>query len=173
MAWTDPPSYTNGQIITQTDLHVGLRDNMRELWHRLARVEFTNKVTAAAGTHVEASPLDVVSSGAITYIAAPILIVFFAPNGGRAANGTTDQAGINLRDGSTNLDRLSASVTQTTHVGPFYLTKVLTPTAASHTYKISIWATAISSSGSCYVEAGAGGAAALAPGYIEVWQRGA
>lgn len=159
MAWTDPPSYTNGQIVTQTDLHVGLRDNMRELYHPVAYVEFNADVPSTAA---EATPTDVVSSGAVTYPAYPILIEFFAP-------GITIPTGgaLNLWDGSTDLGRLTFSGAIGTDI-PAYAVRRLTPTAASHTYKVRLW----SSSGTNTVRAGAGGTGVLLPGYIQVWQRG-
>jgi hypothetical protein len=169
MAWTDPPSYTNGQIITQTDLHVGLRDNMRELWHEKAYVEFTSTVTATVAVHTEASPLDVVSSGAITYAALPTIVEFFCADVSFGA-GNSGPAGFSLWD-ATDLGRIAgASTVNRDASGPLHVYRRFTPTAASHTYKIRIWATA----GTAYASAiaGASGAGVTMPGYIRVWQRG-
>jgi len=159
MAWTPPPSYTNGQIITQTDLHVGLRDNMKELWHEVAYVEFVSNVTANVA---ETTPVDIVSSGAITYAALPTIIEFYACT--CIFNGA---GGINLWDGSTDLGRMFAVTAAITQV-PVFIARRLTPTAASHTYKARLWET----SGTATVTAGAGAAGTNMPGYIRVWQRG-
>lgn len=174
MAWSTPRTWSNGEIVNQTMLNTDVRDNMRELWHEVAYVEFTSTVTATAGTHTEASPLDIVSSGAITYEANPIIVEFYVGTASFAGNGTTDSSGISLWDGSTDLGRMFAEVStmQTSFEGPLNLFRRLTPTAASHTYKFRIWATSISSAASGKVAAGAGGTGTLMPGYIRVLQKG-
>jgi hypothetical protein len=50
-----------------------------------------------------------------------------------------------------------------------YAERRLTPTAASHTYKIKIWST---SNNANFATAGAGGTATNMPGYIRVLQKG-
>jgi hypothetical protein len=160
MAWTEPATFaTNESPLTSTKLNTHLRDNMRELWHRVARVEFPADVTTTTAT--EASPLDVVSSGAITYAAYPTLIKFYAPRILLPSAG-----GLSLWDASTDLGRLAFG-TNGSFAG--VLETSLTPTAASHTYKVRIWQTGGTTS-TAY--AGAGGVGVMRPGWIEVWQKG-
>jgi hypothetical protein len=141
MAWTDPESYTLDQLVGVTELHK-IRDNMRELWHELAYVEFVGDVTAVG--LAETVPADIVSSGTQTYVANPIVVEFGCP--GMLFNGA---GGVNSWT-------------------PGFMLKRLTPTAASHTYKARLWET----SGTATVASGAGGAGAKMPGYIRVMQKG-
>jgi hypothetical protein len=125
--------------------------------------EFTSNVTVAATA--EATPTDVVSSGAITYAATPIKIEFFAP--------VVVQAGtaggvivVNLWDASTDLGRVGVWINPSTvqNGNPGYGVRFLTPTAASHTYRFRAWRSSTSGS----VEVGAGGAGTRLPGFIRV-----
>lgn len=158
MAWTAPRTWANGEIVTQTMLNTDVRDNMGELWHEVAYVEFAANVSAAAGSEV--APVDVVSSGAITYVANPIIVEFFSPAvtlpGGSLSlwDGATDLGRLN--DTSSSIDLITAAVT---------VSRRLTPTAAAHTYKIRCW-------GGGSVGAGAGGVGTRAPGYIRILQKG-
>jgi hypothetical protein len=159
MAWTDPESYTLDQLVGVTEMHK-IRDNMRELWHEIAYVEFTADVSTAAAT--EAAPLDVVSSGAITYVANPIMIEFWTP--GVTINGT---GGINLWDASTDLGRWDHAISAAGHA--LHLLRRLTPTAASHTYKVRLWTTGGATN---TIRGGAGGAGVNVPGFIRILQKG-
>jgi hypothetical protein len=157
MAWTDPVNFAEPQIVDETDLNL-MQDNLRELWHRVARVEFTADVTTTTAT--EASPLDVVSSGAITYSAYPTLVRVGMPRLLIPANG-----GLSLWDASTDMGRLAFN--NITMAG--VLEAAFTPTAASHTYKARIWT---SGGATATASAGAGGVGVLRPGWIEVWVKG-
>jgi hypothetical protein len=157
MAWTDPVNFAEPQIVDETDLNL-MQDNIRESWHEVAYVEFTADVTSTA---VEATATDIVSSGALTYVANPIIIEFFTVEAFSPVTGA-----INLWDASTDLGRLTNAGAWGT--GPLHLVKRLTPTAASHTYKIRCW----SASGTITVRAGAGGAGVKMPGFIRVMQKG-
>jgi hypothetical protein len=162
MAWTTPATFaTNETPLTSTKLNTHLRDNMRELWHEVAYVEFTAPVTLTNATHTELAPADIVSSGAITYVANPILVEFYAPNYVPGGNGA-----INLWDGTTDLGRLIDNVAASP--AGIYLPRRLTPTAASHTYKIVGWA----NGGNGSVVAGAGGVGVEMPGFIRIMQKG-
>jgi hypothetical protein len=172
MAWTDPQTFaTNESPLTSTKLNTNLRDNMRELWHLVGRIEFTGTVTATAAVHTEASPLDIVSAGALTLGAFPTRVIFccrtsvFTSGAGAGQN-----SGISLWD-TTDLGTLMESPSGTTSTlrGPLHLEHYLTVTAAVHTFKARIWA---ETSGTGSVSGGAGGAGVLLPGYIEVWQKG-
>jgi hypothetical protein len=158
MAWTAPVNFAEPMIVDETDMNL-MQDNIRESWHEVAYVEFTSNVTTT--TNVEATPLDIVSSGAITYVANPILIEFFSPYVTIAGSG-----GISLWDASTDLGRLWSNVSGE---GPVHLARRLTPTAASHTYKLRLWETGGTTS---TVHAGAGGVGVTLPGFIRVMQKG-
>jgi hypothetical protein len=157
----------NGEIPTQTEFNAHVRDNFRELWHRVAYVEFTTPVIATGGTHTEAAPIDIVSAGAITFTAEPIEIVFSAPLWDSNTGGAS--SGISLWDG-TDLGRLAYAITGGNQTAGLRVSRFLTPTAASHTYKARAWRTA--GGANATVHAGAGGAGTLMPGYIAIWQKG-
>ena len=135
----------------------------------IAYVEFTSAVTIASV--VEAAATQVVSSGTITYAAStPIWIEFFAP--AVVAGGAGVSGGINLYDSGTNVGRLfDATIVAPSASGydvPLgTLRRKLTPSAGSHTYKISAWNTGASN---FIVEAGAGGAGVMMPGYIRIYK---
>jgi hypothetical protein len=159
MAWSTPRTWVNGEVVTQTELNTDVRDNMRELWHEIAYVEFTADVSVTGVA--EASPTDVVSSGAITYAALPIIIEFRA-----ILYDNVSQAGsLSLWDGATDLGRITQSQASVLIRAPVFTSDRLTPTAASHTYKVRMWGTAT-------VYAGAGGVGTKRPGFIRILQRG-
>jgi hypothetical protein len=158
MAWTDPVNFAEPQIVDETDLNL-MQDNIRESWHEVAYVEFTSDVSAS--TQNEAAPLDVVSAGAITYVANPIIVEFFTPFANIPGSG-----GISLWDGATDLGRLWDNQAGS---GPVFAARRLTPTAASHTYKVRVWFTG---GGTSVISAGAGGVGVTLPGYIRVMQKG-
>lgn len=160
MAWSTPRTWVNGEIPTQTEFNTDVRDNMRELWHEVAYVEFTADVASTTAT--EAAPLDIVSSGARTYVANPLLIEFFCVRANHSVR-------ISLWDDVTDLGRWWASDAATDSQNPIFLARRLTPTAASHTYKARLWT---SGGASATVSAGAGGVATKLPGYIRVLQKG-
>jgi hypothetical protein len=137
-----------------------IRDNMRELWHELAYVEFVGDITAVG--LAETVPVDIVSSGTQTYVANPIVVEFGCP--GMLFNGA---GGVNLWDGATDLGRMFYTAAANSWT-PGFMLKRLTPTAASHTYKARLWET----SGTATVASGAGGAGAKMPGYIRIMQKG-
>ena len=167
IAWSTPRNWENGEIPTQTEFNAHLRDNMRELWHEVAYVEFTADVTVTSA--VAATPTDIVSSGAIVYVANPILIEFYSPYVNPSAN---TELYLSLWDATTGLMILAAASSddQARGGGAIHAVRRLTPTAASHTYKIRGW----NSSGSTgLVRAGAGGTeAAWAPGFIRILAKG-
>lgn len=164
MAWTDPRTWVVGELTTAANMNAHIRDNMNMLWRELAYVEFTSSVSVTTAS-TEGSPLDVVSSGTLTYVATPIVIEFFAP--GLSVNtASSGGLGLNLWDGSTDLGRLINTNTQSNN--SVTLQRRLTPTAASHTYKIR----ASAAVNTQQVIAGAGGVATFMPGFIRVTQQG-
>lgn len=129
--------------------------------------EITSGVTITSTT--ETSGTAVVSSGAITYPAIPIVIEFFAPLIGITA--ATDTLILTLWDSTTMIGRLarleSAAGTTTLRV-PCYAAYRLTPSAASHTYRVEGYKAA-SGGGTFTVFAGAaGGAGNNLPAFIRV-----
>lgn len=167
MAWTDPATYSADQLVSQTDLNL-LRDNLKEVWHIVAEVEFNSDVAVAATPITEASPLDVVSAGAYTYKGYPIIVEFWCP-GASAAGPTTGC--LNLWEGSTDKGRLFPTGITTTSFGslPLPLTRKYTPGAGSKTLKIRAWNTGANA---WTVAAGAGGVGTKMPGFIRIWEKG-
>jgi hypothetical protein len=124
----------------------------------IAYVQFT--VTVNVPVVAEASAVVVVTTVAITYEAAPIVIEFFSPAARlNAAGGTLD---VNLWDAGTNLGTVAESTVATTQT--MYAARRLTPTAGSHTYGIRAWATG--QAGTIY--AGTGGIGQYCPGFIRI-----
>src|SRR6266540_1982726 len=154
-AWTALRDWTQGELVTPAMLNAQLRDNLAYLGP-LAYVEFTADVSVTGTSFV-----DIVSSGAITYPATPILIEFYCT---RVTAGASASVVLSLRDGATDLGRVSA-VNATTSANPFYITRTLTPTAGSHTYTLS--AKNLSAQTST-VFAGTGGVDTNMPGYVRI-----
>lgn len=139
-------------------MNAHIRDNFRETWHELAYVEFTADVA------YNATGVQIVTSGALTYLAYPILIEFFAP--GWTVTASTTQHILKLFDGATELGWLARW--QSTNTLPFvYVARRLTPPAASHTYLVK----AQGDSGSS-INAGAGGVGVRLPGFLRITQKG-
>lgn len=161
MAWTPPEDFSHEEIVTATKLNANLRDNMKEVWREVAYVEVTSNVSVPGS---EAAPTDVVSSGAITYAATPILIEFFCPD---VAANTNASTWVSLWDDTADRGRLFKVSADANGHGDsgIYAARRLTPTAASHTYKIRGWNAGI-------IQAGAGGVGTLLPGFIRIQQKG-
>jgi hypothetical protein len=122
----------------------------------IAYVEFTSNVSIT-GT----GAVDIVSSGAITYTATPIIIEFWC----RAATaGPSANLRLLFMDGATELARMAAWATNFTEQD-VYAKRRLTPSAASHTYKFA--GQNVGSQTSTIV-AGAGGAGVDIPGFIRI-----
>jgi hypothetical protein len=129
---------------------------------QVAYVEFTADVSVSATTVGTAN--QIVSAGALTYEAVPHYIEFFSPRWTAPAQ----TGNLILRDGTTVLGTLSQFVASQNHPDPYVL-RVLTPTAASHTYNVAAW---LGGAGTGTMRAGTGGAAGDAttffPGFIRV-----
>jgi len=164
MAWTDPRTWTIGEIVTKAIMDTHVRDNLRETWHEMAYVEFTADVTTTATT--EGAAATVVSSGAVTLAAVPTVIEFFCV---RADSTTAGPYPIFfVTEDGTSLGTIA-------EVGVNAAASVLaarrkTPTAASHTYIVKMYT---GSAGTVGARAGVGGPAVRLPGYIRIWQKGA
>lgn len=155
MAWTDPRTWVTGEVVTAAIGNQHWRDNLRYL-EDLAYVEFTSNVSITGTSFV-----DVVSSGPITYEAAPIVIEFSCV---RFQVGASGGCNLHLRDGATDLGQLVVGPTSSQEEAVLVMRR-LTPTAASHTYVISGKNAASQTS---TVHVGAGGAATNMPGFIRV-----
>lgn len=126
--------------------------------HLINYTEITLPVTV---TGSEAAPNDVVSSGAFTYDGTAVRIEFFAPY---VLVGAAAVTTLSLWDGATNLGMLAEYAAGNTDVG-CYAVRCLTPSAASHTYKIRAWRTAANGE----VGAGVGGSAGVyVPAFVRV-----
>jgi hypothetical protein len=108
------------------------------------------------------------TSGAINYLATRHLIECVIP---RVDPGTTaaDYIVIALYDGSTDLGRVG--VVTTPAAGdmqvPVHVCRRLTPTAASHTYRIMAWKKA-GSTGTVELACGGGGVDTVMPAYLRI-----
>ena len=154
MPWTPGLSFSVGEIPTAAKLN-SLVGNI-DYAHDIASNSFTSGVNVTGTAFV-----DIVSAGAITYAATPIVVEFYAV---RVAAGATDTMVLSLRDGATDLGRVLA-LPASQQSNPCYLAVKITPTAASHTYVFSAKNLTAQTS---TVYAGAGGADLNMPGYIRI-----
>lgn len=128
----------------------------------LAYVEFTADVTITAVTPGTAQ--DVVSSGAVTYDGTAVIIEFFCPSAEIVLAGNLIGY---LQDGATELGALGIIKEAATGPGlgnAFLTRRKLTPSAGSHTYKV----TGYKSSTTAVFHANSGGSGNYLPGYIRV-----
>jgi hypothetical protein len=162
--WT-PPAFddvSTGELVTASQINA-LGNSLRFL-KRIAYVEFTSDVSITATSVGTAN--QIVSAGAFTYEASPIIIEIFIVRYSAPAQGTRWI----LRDGTTVLGTLT-TLAASESAGPLYFSRSLTPTAASHTYNVAAW---LAGAGTGTVNAGSGGAAGdtttYLPGYIAVYR---
>lgn len=125
--------------------------------------QITAQVNIASST--EASGTTVISCAAHTFDGAPVIATFFSPQV------TTSTAGgsvvINLFEGATQIGRIVVAAPNQTASSSFIAyTGMLrfTPTAGSHTYTVTAFASSLV--GTPNVGAGAGGTATLVPTFI-------
>src|SRR6266545_2395067 len=126
MGWTNPRTWTTGELVSASMLNEQLRDNISYL-KDIALVTITSDVSVT-GTAF----MDIVSAGAITYAATPILIEFYAV---RVTAGGTDTMVISLMDGATDLGRVLA-LPPSVQANPCSVAVKLTPTAALQGFEI-------------------------------------
>lgn len=158
MAWTTTTTRATGFTVTAAVWNSEIVDNMLHL-EEVAYAEITSDVSVTATS--EATPTDVVSSGAITYEAVPHMIEWFSSG---VAPGTGNQTIIHLWDGSTEINRIAEHAE---NLQPSRGTHRITPTAASHTYRIR----AHRVTGNGTIRAGAGGAGAdNCPAFIRIYK---
>jgi hypothetical protein len=160
MPWTDPSTRATAYSVTATDWNALVNNQL--FLAQVAYVEFTADVNVTATTVGTAN--QIVSAGAITYEAVPHYIEFYSPRWTAPAQ----TGNLILRDGTTVLGTLSQFVSSQNHPDPYVL-RVLTPTAASHTYNVAAW---LGGAGTGTMRAGTGGTAGDAttflPGFIRI-----
>lgn len=137
------------------------------LTEELAYNEYTSDVTVTATT--EATANTVVTASAVTFDGATQAIIeFFTPWADQPATPATLKFW--LYDGSSSIGQTGMYASSSANGGttslylPVYLSRRLTPSAASHTYSIRASVT----SGTGTVHGGAGGAGVLVPGFIRI-----
>lgn len=125
-------------------------------------VQYTSPVSITATT--EATANTVVTGSSVAYDGSTVVMVeFFAPY-------STSPASANniyfvLYDGSSSIGLMSLSLGGGSTIRhPVFLSRRLTPSNASHTYSVR----AFVDSGTGAAGSGAGGAAAVVPGYIRI-----
>ena len=148
MAWTSSISTrATSYDVLASDWNV-LVNNLNFL-AEVGYAEITANVSSSATT--VGTAVQVVSLGAITYQNAPHLIEFSCPRLNASASNTTF---VILRDGTTVIGTL-ADPAATTVQSSFYISRRLTPSAASHTYNVALW----NAAGTSTVLANSGGVA--------------
>jgi len=160
MPWVSPPTRSTGYLWTASNQNDIINDLLYLV--QVNYTEFTSDVSVTATTVGTAN--QIVSAGAITYEAVPHYIEFYSPRWtAPAAAGN-----LILRDGTTVLGTFSQFVASQNHPDP-YVIRVITPTAASHTYNVAAW---LGAAGTGTMRAGTGGAAGDAttflPGFIRI-----
>ena len=160
MPWSNPATRSSGYSVTATNWNE-LANDLTFL-ARVAYQAFTADVPITATTVGTAN--QIVSAGAATYEAVPHRIEFFCP---RYQGATGALSGLILRDGTTVLGTFTTAAASA-NIDALYVSTVLTPTAASHTYNVAAWV----ASGTGTMKAGTGGTAGDATtflnGYIQV-----
>lgn len=152
--WWDPRTWLASERVTSPLLNKYIRDAFRSTWHEITYVEFTANVVATSGG------TDVVTAGAITYLAYPTIIELSAP-------GIDNGVKLQLFDTAAATPNLGDLTVSPSYVNPDVRAfRKLTPTPGSHTFKV----VAVGATGNVY--AGAGGSGIRFPGYLRILQRG-
>ena len=158
MAWTSTTTRATGFLVTAAVWNAEIVNNMTHL-EEVAYATIVADVSVTATS--EASPTEVVSSGAITYEAVPHMIEWFCSAVAPGAGNTTI---ISLWDASTQINRIAEHADD---MAPSIGWVRITPTAASHTYRIR----AHRVTGHGTIRAGAAAAGAdNSPAFIRIWK---
>lgn len=157
---TLPLSVANGGTGAATA--AGARVNLAMPGEELAYAELTTAVTVPA--NAEATPQQIVSSGARSYDGTPIIIEFSASV--TTPNVAGGQILFILVDGTTQLGRFSQThsplTINLTH--PVHIRRRITPSPGTHTYLVAAW----SISGTTGINSGTGGPGVGMPAFIRV-----
>jgi len=127
--------------------------------------QITAPVTIASTT--EATGTTIISPGALTFDGTAVICHFFAPSCTTDTGAAGDIVVVSLFEGATQIGRLCqtvALITTTTLKLPLAGFLRFTPTAASHTYTVTAFAT--SATGSPSITAGASGTGAFVPAFV-------
>jgi hypothetical protein len=160
--WT-PPAFDNqttGHLATAAELNAF--GNSLRFISQVNYTEFTSNVNVTATTVGTAN--QIVSSGAHTYEAVPHRISFQCS----AVQSIGADVRLILRDSTTVLGTLTILNSGASST-PIFLQRIVTPTAASHTYNVAAW---LSAADTVAFVAGTGGTAGdgttFLPGFIEI-----
>lgn len=150
--------------IDAIDLAAGLGSNPTDI----AYVEITSDVSI---TGSEGSPTDIVSAGAISFNGTTrVRIEFYAP--AVVSTGASQQTVLSLWDSTTDLGRVfQCGNLSGTQVHGCYVVRYLTPSNASHTYKIRGFRDGGTSTAN--VQADTGGTGLQMPAFIRISRVGA
>ena len=127
------------------------------------------QITAAVNITdtLEATATALISSGAITFDGAAVVLDVYAPYLQAPNNATSSAATLTLFEGATEIARLMIISCQTAGVNnlsPVRLSYRFTPSAGAHTYKLCGFVS--STTGTPQLGAGAGGTGAYAPAFM-------
>lgn len=166
MAWTDPRTWTAGELVTASLMNTHLRDNLRQVSYLLGRASY-NPAATSTYTRTSSTPADVDSTNlsvAFTVPQSGVVLVRFVARCKSAA--TTSWLRWNVRESTSDLGT-AQGVTRHSVAGYHAADCIisgLTPNA-SKTYK---WGFA-SSDNATTVTMYAGGSADEGPAVMEVW----
>ena len=137
MAWTAPKTWVAAEIVDEAEMNAHLRDNLNYLNDSLS---VNAQRTTDSSSTSSSTVLDVLSAPAFTPISASRLIKITGQ--WRSMTVTTDPGiyTVYIREGSTSLNQqnheLSAPAVGLS--GGSIVTYVASPSAAAHTYKLSM-----------------------------------
>ena len=127
----------------------------------MAYAERTSALTVPASTN-EGAQTDFISSGAVSYDGSPVMVEVYVPYLNINAGGSV---GLGLWDGETYIDNLTLIASADQQAVPVVLRRRLTPSAATHTYRVRVWGTA-----GAQVAGGPGGGYQTVPAFIRIAQ---
>jgi hypothetical protein len=132
--------------------------------YELDYVEFTSAVTVSATA--EATPTNVVVGSSVAYDGSTAVIIEFFSTNVRPGTTAGDLVELILYDGTSSIGILALIRTPASSNDdvPVLIRRKLTPSNASHTYKIG----GIKSGGNATVSGGIGGVGVGMPGYIRI-----
>lgn len=133
--------------------------------HEIGYTQITSAVNIVSLT--EASGTTILSPGALTFDGSPVLMQFWCVGIDTPSNAVNATVVVCLFEGSTQITRLIQAFTIATGIPRVWPAGTLyrfTPSAGSHTYTITAFAS--STTGTPAVRAGAGGTGGLPPAFV-------